>query len=243
MTSGSTGRRSGTIADVKSADRRPDASSPAERAVISVVIVDDHLMVADSLAATLGAQDDITVVAVADSCASGLAAVARHRPDVLLLDQRLPDGLGTDSLAAMLEINPTMKVLLVTGGDTDDVLARAIMAGAAGVIPKGKRAANLVAAVRAAANDEAVITPDVLRRLMPRLARGNSGPGDDLTAREREVLQLLVAGTGTSALAGKLFVAPATARNHIQSIMNKLGAHSRLEAVAIALRENILAKS
>jgi DNA-binding NarL/FixJ family response regulator len=218
-------------------------SPPAHGPVISVVIVDDHLMVADSLAATLGAQDDISVVAVADSCASGLAAVARHLPDVLLLDQRLPDGLGTDNLAAMLEISPTMKVLLVTGGDSDDVLARAIMAGAAGVIPKGKRAANLVAAVRAVANDEAVITPDALRRLMPRLTRGTSGPGDDLTAREREVLQLLVAGTSTSALAGKLFVAPATARNHIQSIMNKLGAHSRLEAVAIALRENILARS
>lgn len=212
-------------------------------APISVVIVDDHLMVADSLAATLSANDDITVVAIADSCASGLDAVARHLPDVLLLDQRLPDGLGTDNLAAMLAISPTMKVLLVTGGDTDEVLARAIMAGAAGVIPKGKRAANLVAAVRAVANDEAVITPDALRRLMPRLARGNTGPGTDLTAREREVLQLLVAGTSTSALAGKLFVAPATARNHIQSIMNKLGAHSRLEAVAIALRENILSKS
>jgi two-component system, NarL family, nitrate/nitrite response regulator NarL len=218
-------------------------SEPGQRPIISVVIVDDHLMVADSLAATLDAQDDIKVAAVADSCASGLAAVARHRPDVLLLDQRLPDGLGTDSLAAMLQANPPMKVLLVTGGDSDDVLARAIMAGAAGVIPKGKRAANLVAAVRAVANDEAVITPDALRRLMPRLTRGASGPGDDLTAREREVLQLLVAGTSTSALAGKLFVAPATARNHIQSIMNKLGAHSRLEAVAIALRENILARS
>ncbi|MEP6561688.1 MAG: response regulator transcription factor [Nakamurella sp.] len=233
----------------RSAAKKPTESpsevnpSQGNCAVISVVIVDDHLMVADSLAATLGAHDDITVLAVADSCASGLAAVARHRPDVLLLDQRLPDGLGTDNLAAMLEVSPTMKVLLVTGGDADEVLARAIMAGAAGVIPKGKRAANLVAAVRAVANDEAVITPDALRRLMPRLARGTSGPGDDLTAREREVLQLLVAGTGTSALAGKLFVAPATARNHIQSIMNKLGAHSRLEAVAIALRENILAKS
>ena len=211
-------------------------------APITVVIVDDHLMVADSLATILSANEDMTVLAIAGTCASGLEAVTRYRPDVLLLDQRLPDGLGTDNLAAMLEVCPRMKVLLVTAGDTDDVLALAVLAGAAGVIPKGKRAATLVNAVRAVAHNEAVITPDALRRLMPRLTRVSGGIGTDLTAREREVLALLVAGKSTANLAAELYVAPATARNHIQSIMNKLGAHSRLEAVAIATRENIQTK-
>ena len=220
------------------------APTPPIPTPITVVIVDDHLMVADSLATILSANDDMTVLAIAATCASGLEAVARYRPDVLLLDQRLPDGLGTDILEAMLVECPRMKVLLVTAGDTDDVLARAIMAGASGVIPKGKRASTLINAVRAVAHNEAVITPDALRRLMPHLAQSNgSGIGTDLTAREREVLRLLVAGKSTSALAAELFVAPATARNHIQSIMNKLGAHSRLEAVAIAMRENVLARS
>ncbi len=222
------------------------AQPPAAQLIpapITVVIVDDHLMVADSLATILSANEDMTVLAIAATCASGLEAVARYRPDVLLLDQRLPDGLGTDILEAMLVECPRMKVLLVTAGDTDDVLARAIMAGASGVIPKGKRASTLINAVRAVAHNEAVITPDALRRLMPQLAKTNSGIGTDLTAREREVLRLLVAGKSTAALAGELFVAPATARNHIQSIMNKLGAHSRLEAVAIALRENVVARS
>ena len=114
------------------------------------------------------------------------------------------------------------------------MLTKAIEAGASGVITKGKRAASLVKAVRAAANDEPVITPDALRRLMPHLGRRSHKIGDDLTSREREVLGLLVAGKSTAALAGELFVAQATARNHVQSIMNKLGAHSRLEAVAIA---------
>ena len=130
-----------------------------------MVIVDDHLMVADSLATILSANEDMTVLAIAGTCASGLEAVARYQPDVLLLDQRLPDGLGTDSLEAMLAECPRMKVLLVTAGDTDDVLARAILAGAAGVIPKGKRAITLINAVRAVAHNEAVITPDALRRL------------------------------------------------------------------------------
>ena len=204
------------------------------RGTISVVIVDDHLLVADSIAAALGATDDITVVDIAGSCAAGLAAVARLRPAVLLLDQRLPDGLGTSVLPEMLVVSPRTKVLLVTAVDSDDVITNAIEAGAVGVITKGKRAISLVAAVRAAANDEPVITPDVLRRLMPRLGQRGRRVNDALTSREREVLRLLVAGKSTAELAEALFVAPATARNHIQSIMHKLGAHSRLEAVAIA---------
>ena len=212
----------------------------ATTAAITVVIVDDHLLVADSIAAALDATDDIAVVGVADSCATGITAVTQHRPHVLLLDQRLPDGMGTSVMPAMLEVNPDMKILLVTAADSDEVLARAIEAGAAGVITKGKRAASLVQAVRAAANDEAVITPEALRRLVPHMARRRQRIGDDLTAREREVLALLIAGKSTAALAGELFVSPATARNHVQSIMNKLGAHTRLEAVAIASRENIM---
>jgi two-component system response regulator DevR len=223
-------------------DSSARSAAPLIPAPITVVIVDDHLMVADSLATILSANDDMKVLAIAATCASGLEAVARYRPDVLLLDQRLPDGLGTDSLEAMLTECPSMKVLIVTAGDTDDVLARAIMGGAAGVIPKGKRAITLINAVRAVANDEAVVTPEALRRLMPHLAQASGGIGADLTVREREVLRLLVAGKSTSALAAELFVAPATARNHIQAVMNKLKAHSRLEAVAIALRENVLSK-
>lgn len=209
-------------------------------APIKVVIVDDHLLVADSVAAALDSYDDMEVVEIAGSCATGFAAVQRHRPDVLVLDQRLPDGLGTDVLPAMLSLSPRTKVLLMTAVDNDEVLTRAIEGGAAGFIPKGDRAASLVRAVRAAANNEAVITADTLRRLMPRLAQRGKRLGDDLTAREREVLQLLIDGKSTAALARALVVSPATARNHVQSIMTKLGAHSRLEAVAIATREKIM---
>jgi len=226
-----------TSDDISGSSSETDQSFPDK---ISVIIVDDHVLVAEGVAAALGATPDIVVLGLADSCETGRQAVRSNKPDVLLLDQRLPDGFGTDILQELLDIHPTMKVLLVTASDTDDVLARAIEAGAAGVIAKGKRAASLVQAVRAAARDEAVITPEVLRRLMPRMGRRGRRLGDDLTAREREVLQLLAAGKSTRDLAGELFVSQATARNHVQSIMNKLGAHSRLEAVAIASRENIM---
>ena len=205
-----------------------------------MVVIDDHAMVAESLAVALSARPDITVLAIAQTCAAGLEAVIKHRPAVLVLDQQLPDGLGTDMLPELLRISPELKVLLITGTGTDDELARAVTGGAAGMIPKGQRAAALVKAVRAVANDEAVITPEEMRRLLPRLARRPLAPGADLTAREREVLILLTAGKSTADIAGALVVASATARNHIQSIMTKLGAHTRLEAVAIAARGNIL---
>ena len=218
----------------------PPTTPPAVTPPITVVIVDDHLLVADSIAAALNATSDITVLDIAGTCADGVAAVELHQPDILLLDQRLPDGLGTAILPRMLEVSPSTRVLLVTATDTDDVLTRAIEAGAVGLISKGKRAAYLVKVVRAAAHDEAVITQDALRRLLPHMGRHGHRLGDDLTVREREVLDLLVAGKGTAQLARTLVVAPATARNHVQSIMNKLGAHSRLEAVAIASREHLL---
>lgn len=206
---------------------------------IGVVIVDDHLLVADGLAAALDVPDDMTVLGVAGSCAEALLLVTREQPWVLLLDQRLPDGLGTDALPELLAACPTMKVLLVTADTSDDVMVKAIEGGCAGFLRKGARAAELVSAVRAAAHDEAVINATDLRRLMPRL-RGERRFGDDLTPRERRILELLVEGTTTVDIAAVLSIAVATTRNHVQAIMNKLGAHTRLEAVAIALREHVV---
>ena len=208
---------------------------------ITVVIVDDHLLVADGLAAALGVPDDITVLGIAGNCAEAATVVAREQPRVLLLDQRLPDGLGTDTLPRLLEACPTLKVLLMTADSSDEVMVKAIESGCAGFIRKGARTPELIVAIRAAANDEAVISADDLRRIMPRL-RGGYRLGDDLTARERMILELLAQGTTTLAISKSLFIANATARNHVQSIISKLGAHTRLEAVAIALRENILAR-
>ena len=207
--------------------------------VITVLIVDSHPMVAEGVAATLNHYADIRVVGIEESCAGAVAVAGPLCPDVVLLEQRMADGLGTDLLPVLLA-NPQTKALMVTAEDNDAVLARAVAAGASGIISKNKPIAALIAAIRAVVEDEPVITPAELRRLLPKLAGLPSGPGADLTARERDVLRMLVAGKSTSALAAELFIAPATARNHIQSIMNKLGAHSRLEAVSITVRHNIL---
>ena len=216
--------------------RRPDSESPQ----ITVLIIDDHPMVAEGLAAMLESLQDISVVGIERTCAGGVAAAARLRPVLVLLEQQLSDGPGTGALAAFFADQPDVIVLMVTADDSDEVLAQAFRGGAAGVISKKDRASVLITAIRAAAGGEPVITPGNLRRLLPYLAAAGSRIGGDLTERERDVLRLLVKGTSTSMLAATLFVAPATARNHIQSIITKLGAHSRLEAVSIALREDIL---
>lgn len=208
---------------------------------ISVVIIDDHLLVADSLKAALSSTDDLVVVGVAATGAEGLEAVRRHRPDVCLLDQRLPDGLGTDLLPQLLAASPSTKVLLVTGSDTDDVLHRAVERGAVGFLAKGQRAASLFNAIRRAADGDVVLSPEDLRRLVPRAGNRALRLGDDLTPREREVLSLLADGLSTAAIAKRLFLSPATVRNHIQSVLTKLGAHSKLEAVTVALREGLVA--
>ncbi len=217
-----------------------DVGCAPRSASITVVIVDPLLLVAEGLGGTLGRSEDMEVVAIAGSCAAAFGAVARHRPDVVLLEQYLPDGLGTDSVAAMVELCPRVKVLMVTADDGDDLLLLAFTAGAAGVVLKTIGMATLVTTIRAAARGEAVVSADDLRRVLPRTAQARGGLGHDLTPRDREGLSLRAEGRSTSAMAGRLFVAPATARNHVQSIMTKLGAHSRLEAVAIALRENII---
>jgi DNA-binding NarL/FixJ family response regulator len=207
---------------------------------IRVVIIDDHRMLADSVATALERSDDISVVATAATCADGLHEVRRHKPDVLLLDQRLPDGSGTDLLPSIREASPATRTVLVTGSVNDELVRLALEGGCVGFLTKGERAATLVDAVRKVAAGEAVLSTQDLARMMNGLMPGQTSIGHDLTSRERDVLALLAQGASTSAIASALFIAHPTARNYIQSVISKLGAHSKLEAVTIALRENIV---
>lgn len=215
-------------------------ATPQATHAFTVVIIDDHLLFADSLALALEASDEISVVAVVGTAADGLAAVTTHHPSVCLLDQRLPDGLGTDLIARLRDASPETEVLLVTGSDAPDSLRRAVLAGASGFVTKGERAPRLLDAVRRAAAGEAVFTAEQLRELTLASAHENWRLGADLTAREREVLTLLAGGSTTHAIAEELYISHATVRNHIQSVLVKLGAHSKLEAVTIAIRESLV---
>jgi two-component system response regulator DevR len=206
---------------------------------VRVVLCDDHQVFADALAGLLGG-DGMDVVAVVGRVADVVTAVTTHRPDVVLMDYELPDGDGVAATAAVKAAVPETHVVLLTSNVDDDVLVAAIEAGASGYVTKHKPATEVIAAVRAAAAGEMLVSSDMLARLLPRVSRGSRHRDYDLTARELEVLELLAAGTPNHELAERMSISRNTVRNHVQNLLNKLGVHSRLEAVALATREGLL---
>jgi DNA-binding NarL/FixJ family response regulator len=207
---------------------------------IRVVIVDDHEMLVEGLRASLAAESDIEVVASAGTVEAGCAAVRLHRPDVALMDYELPDGDGAQATQRIKSDVPAVQVVMVTSFDDEAVLVRAIEAGCSGFITKHKAVSEVANAVRAAHSGEALISPSMLARLLPRLRRREQGVGVDLTPREMEILKLLAEGLSNAAIADRLVLSLHTVRNHVQNVIGKLGAHSKLEAVATAVREGIL---
>ncbi len=207
---------------------------------VRVLIVDDHEVLAASLALVLDDQPDITTVGVAGTLAKAKALIVTATPDVVLLDHRLPDGDGVAAIGELRRLRPSAEIVVLTASAADHVLVAAIEAGAAGFVSKTRGLAEVTAAVRAAAAGEAVISPELLARLLPRLQRSRQSGRSDLTEREREVLGLLAEGLSNAAIAKQLTVSVHTVRNHIANLSAKLGAHSKLEALSIAVRDGLL---
>ena len=213
---------------------------PMDPKQIVVLIVDDHRMFAESLGRLLTEQPDIHVAGTVGSAAAVAAALERHKPDVVLLDHGLPDADGTDVARKIKEIDPRIMVVMVTGAADDRVLLAAINAGCSGFLTKDRASDEVAQAVRHAAAGDVVIPPALLARLLPQLDRAHRGIGSDLSRRELEVLQLLATGAANRAIAAELFLSVNTVRNHVQQILQKLSVHSKLEAVATAVREGII---
>ena len=212
----------------------------SDGSAVGVLIVDDHRMFSESLARLLADEDGIRVVGVAASGADAIDMVARTHPDVVLMDYQLPDQDGVSVTARIKEDHPAVMVVMLTGSTEDRVLVGAIEAGCSGFLTKDRAAAEVVGAVRSAAVGEALIAPALLTRLLPRLHRADSARGADLSQREREILGLLAQGWTNKLIAAELFLSVNTIRNHVQSVLSKLGAHSKLEAVSTAVRERII---
>ena len=206
------------------------------------LVVDDHRMFAQSLVRILSDEPDIEVVGLAASAEEAAQALAEHPADVVLLDYELPDTSGVSGITRLHEVQPDARLLMLTGFDDADVLAAAIGAGCCGFITKDKATDQLLGAVRAAGAGEAVISTAMLAQLLPKLRRDDEGRDPAaLTSREHDVLELLAEGLSTEAMAERLFLSRNTVRNHVQRVMAKLDAHSRLEAVAIAVRRGLVA--
>ncbi|MBB6627761.1 response regulator transcription factor [Nocardioides sp. KIGAM211] len=220
-----------------------DGPEPGEDAPIRVLVVDDHEVLATSLAAVLDREPDLRSVGVAPTLEKARSLVRTTTPDVVLLDHRMPDGDGVAAIADLLRLRPSLRIVMLTASAADHVLVSAIEAGASGFVSKTRSLNEVTAAVRAAASGEAVISPEMLARLLPRLHRGGRSRHEELTEREREVLDLVADGLTNSAIAERLVVSVHTVRNHIANLSAKLGAHSKLEALSIAVREGLLPDS
>lgn len=207
---------------------------------IKVLVVDDHQMFTEGLVKVLGETSDIQVVGTAGSVEGSLTAARQHEPDVVLMDFELSDGDGAKATQLIKEDLPNTKVVMLTSFTDESVLVAAIEAGCSGFVTKHKAVEEVSAAVRAAYEGEALISPSMLARLLPKLRRSSRGLGADLTPRELEVLRLLAEGMSNSAIAEKLVISLHTVRNHVQSIIMKMQAHSKLEAVTVAVREGII---
>ncbi len=208
-------------------------------APITVLIVDHHLMVAESFRRVLTAEGDIDVVAVAGNATEALEATAAHRPDVVVMDYELPDANGAVASTQIRAAFPDTNVVMLTGSDEASILQAALEAGCVGYIEKSSGLHNLAPTVRSAASGESVVSSANLGRLLG----GRSSPRGSATAltrRELELLQLAAEGHSNQAIAERLRLSVNTVRTHLQRTLNKLGAHSKLEAVAVARKRGLL---
>ena len=209
---------------------------------IRVLIVDDHTVVRQTMRTVLDLEDDIHVVDDVADAAGAIAAIKDNAVDVALVDYLLE---GLDGIALAIELRarvPALKVLILTAEDDDRVLVAAMEAGCAGFLTKVQPLDDVLGAVRAAAAGEPVISSGVLLRLLPQIQRRDDpqAAGAELTDREREVLLLMASGATNPVMAAELFISLHTVRNHVHNVLRKLNAHSKLEAVAIAVRTGVI---
>jgi DNA-binding NarL/FixJ family response regulator len=200
---------------------------------IRVLIVEDHRVVAEGLAALINHQGDMKVVGEAGSVADSFTAAAELGPDVVLLDFRLPDGTGGEAAAAIRQVRPEAKMIFLTREDTDAARFAAVQAGASAFIHKSKAASEVVDAIRDVARGQMLITPRTIATLIAK-RRGIEVQLQSLTVREKEVLRLMADGLSSRAIAAKLGISYTTIRTHIRSLGSKLGVHSKLEAIVKA---------
>jgi DNA-binding NarL/FixJ family response regulator len=202
---------------------------------ITVLIVDDHEVVREGLRLALSRSPSVRVIGEASDGASAVALAERRKPDVVIMDIRMPGMDGLEATKAITDQDPTAKVLIFTAYSERMLLSRGLESGAKGYILKEAPHETLLRAIEKVANGDGFVDP----ALMPAFLNGKERE-DMLTAREREILQLLADGMSNSDVAGKLFISQETVKSHVRHILTKLEADTRTHAVAIALRDAII---
>lgn len=213
---------------------------------IRVLIVDDHQVVADGLALVLSNDPAVSVVGTAGTVGEATRLAADLDPDVILMDYYLPDGTAADAARAIRSQQSDVPLVMLTANLTDDALAEAVEVGACGFLSKSQAGTEVVDAVQRAFSKEMLIPAATLARLLSKQrgekseAPANANLAEPLTPREREVLSLMADGLDNHGIAQQLVVSYTTVRSHVENILEKLDAHSKLEAVAKAHQYGLL---
>ncbi|GAB95969.1 DNA-binding NarL/FixJ family response regulator [Kineosphaera limosa] len=207
--------------------------------MIRILIADDHPIVRDGLIALLASDPDVEVVGEASGGREAITLAQRLRPDVVLMDLRMPAGDGVEAIAALRATSrETPRILVLTTYDTDDDIRRALAAGADGYLLKDTPRPELLAAVHQLAAGHPVLTPEVLRVMTAPAPTRPDSPA--LTARERDVLREVAAGGTNRDAAGRLFISEATFKTHLSRVFDKLGVTDRAAAVRAAYDQGLL---
>ena len=204
--------------------------------MIRVFLLDDHEVVRRGLAALLESTEDIEVVGESGSAQEATRIIPALRPDVAVLDQRLPDGTGVDVCRDVRSQDPAIKALMLTSYQDDEALFNAIMAGASGYMLKQIRGTDLVDAVRRVAAGQSLLDPAVTQRVLERIRHGVEQPRElaSLTDQERRILEYVAEGLTNREIAGKMFLAEKTVKNYVSHLLAKLGLERRTQAAILA---------
>ena len=210
---------------------------PGSDGQIRLFLLDDHEMVRRGLKDLFESQDDIEVVGESDSAKEAEARIPALRPDVALLDGRLPDGSGVEVCRTIRSVDPSIHAVILTSYDDDEALFAAIMAGASGYILKQIVGLELVDVVRKVASGQSLLDPSVTKRVLERVRTGAPAPPvelQSLTPRERLALEYIAEGMTNRQISQQLGVAEKTVKNYVTSILSKLGMQSRTQAAVLA---------
>lgn len=201
-------------------------------------LLDDHEVVRRGLADLLQSSGDIEVVGESGSAQEAARRIPALRPDVAILDARLPDGSGIDVCRDVRAVDSSIKGLILTSYEDDEALFAAIMAGAAGYVLKQIRGTDLVDAVRRVAAGQSLLDPAITARVLERIRNGVEQPRElrSLTEQERRILEYIAEGLTNREIAGRMFLAEKTVKNYVSSVLAKLGLERRTQAAVLATR-------
>jgi DNA-binding NarL/FixJ family response regulator len=219
-------------------------SDSAVPSPLRLLVVDDHEVVRQGLAALLDRREGFQVVAEAGTVAESIEQARRHRPDIVIMDVRLPDGSGIEACRAIRAEFPATRIVMLTSYPDEEAVLSAIVAGASGYLLKQIRARDLVAALETVGRGESLLDPAVTEKVLDRIRRIATGSSENneisqLTSQERKILLLVAEGKTNKEIAGEIFLSDKTVKNYVSSILAKLNLERRAQAAAFVAKHRI----